>query len=196
MPASPQDAEATMIANLKEKTGKTLEQWVKIASKWGLAKHGEIVKMLKADHGLTHGYANLIAHKVLKSDAGSVAEESGGGAAGEEALVDAQYAGEKASLRPLYNAIVREVRKFGKDVELAPKKAYVSVRRSKQFAIIQPSTKTRLDVGLNLKGQPAKGRLEASGSFNSMVSHRVRVEGNEDVDKTLIGWLREAYEQA
>lgn len=188
MPQSPADAEASMIANLKEKTGKTLEQWLAVAKKSALAKHGEIVKMLKEDHGLTHGYANLVAHKHLKSDAGS-AEDSGD-------LVEAQYAGPKAGLRPIYDALVKSMQAFGKDVELAPKNAYVSVRRSKQFAIIQPSTKTRVDVGINLKGHPTTDRLEASGSFNAMVSHRVRVEDPKQVDKELVGWLKKAYEGA
>jgi len=88
------------------------------------------------------------------------------------------------------------VRKFGKDVEIAPKKTYVSLRRSKQFALIQPSTKSRVDLGINLKGAKPTGRLEASGSFNAMVSHRVRLEKKADVDKEVVGWLKAAYEGA
>ena len=86
--------------------------------------------------------------------------------------------------------------KFGKDVELAPKKTYVSLRRAKQFGLVQPSTKTRVDVGINLKGMPPTDRLEASGSFNAMVSHRVRVASAKEVDAELIGWLKRAYEHA
>lgn len=82
------------------------------------------------------------------------------------------------------------------DVEVAPKKANVSLRRNKQFALVQPSTATRFDVGLNLKGVSPSGRLEASGSFSAMVSHRVRVESVKCVDKELIGWLKQAYDQA
>jgi hypothetical protein len=81
-------------------------------------------------------------------------------------------------------------------VELAPKNAYVSLRRSKQFGLVQPSTATRMDVGLVLKGRPAAGRLELAGSWNSMVTHRVRVGQATDVDAELIGWLKEAYSQA
>ena len=87
-------------------------------------------------------------------------------------------------------------RAFGGDVEVAPKKAYVSLRRNKQFAIVQPSTAARLDVGLNLKGTAPAGRLELSGSFNSMVSHRIRLDSSQGVDKELIGWLKAAYDQA
>jgi hypothetical protein len=189
MPASPDDMAATMIANMKSKTGKTLEQWLAIAKKTGAEKHGQIVKALKSDHGLTHGYANLVAHKLLKSDAGSKA-------AGGTDLVAAQYAGPKADLKPIYDAVIKAARSIGKDVEIAPKKTYVSLRRNKQFAIVQPTTRTRVDLGINLKGEPAAGRLEASGSFNAMVSHRVRLGKPADVDKDVKAWLKKAWSDA
>jgi hypothetical protein len=104
------------------------------------------------------------------------------------------FAGPKAPMRPAYDAVIAAVQKFGGDVELAPKKAYTSLRRGKQWALVQPSTASRLDVGLVLKGKPATTRLESSGSFNAMVTHRVRVASVVEVDKELVGWLREAYE--
>lgn len=187
--ANSPDAQAeTMIKNLAEKTGRSLADWVKLARASGATRHGELVKFLKTEHALTHGYANLVAHKTLATDAGS--------AASTDDLVAAQYAGPKADLRPIYDALIAAVRKFGPDVELAPKKSYVSLRRSKQFALIQPTTKTRVDVGINLKNVPPTDRLEPSGSFNAMVTHRVRVERESDVDKQLIAWLNQAYTRA
>ncbi len=188
MATTPEQGIQTMIKNLEEKTGKSLAQWIKLATASKLAKHGELVKMLKAEHGLTHGYANLVAHKTLKSDAGS-SDDTG-------SLIDAQYAGPKAGLRPVYDALIKIINGFGSDVDVAPKKAYVSIRRSKQFAIIQPSTKDRVDVGINLKGTKPTARLEASGSFNAMVSHRVRLATKSDVDAELKGWLKAAYDAA
>lgn len=182
-----EDAAASIVANLKEKTGKSLDEWTRIARKSGGAKHGEIVKALKEKHGLTHGYANLVAHSALKSDAASLSETTD--------LVAAQYAGEKAGLKPIYDAIIKTAKACGA-VEFAPKKAYVSLRRSKQFAIVQPSTRSRLDLGLNLNGTPAAGRLEASGSFNAMVTHRVRLEKPTDVDKDVKAWIKAAFDQA
>ena len=184
-----QQAFETMDRNLLEKTGKSLELWVRIAAATGLAKHGEIVKHLKAAHGLGHGYANRIALQALPAASGASPP------AGDD-LVAAQYAGGRAALRPIYDALIAAIRKFGGDVEISPKKTYVSLRRSKQFGLIQPSTATRLDVGVNLKGTPPGKRLEASGSFNAMVSHRVRVASRSEVDAELIGWLRKAYESA
>jgi hypothetical protein len=179
----------SMIEGFEARTGKPLEAWVKLVAKTGLSKHGQVVALLKKDHGLTHGYANLVAHSALKSDAASALEQG-------VDLVAGQYAGAKAGLRPVYDALAARVSAFGGDVELSPKKAYVSLRRSKQFGLLQPSTATRLDVGLNLKGVPAKGRLEASGSFNSMCTHRVRVESVREVDAQLVSWLKEAYDRA
>jgi hypothetical protein len=181
-----EDATATMVANLEAKTGKPMAAWVKLVQAEKLGKHGEMVSFLKTKHGLGHGYANLVAHSV-----------AGGGSLsrGDDPVAE-QYAGAKAVLRPIYDAVIAAVQKFGPDVEVAPKKANVSLRRNKQFALVQPSTATRFDVGLNLKGVPPSGRLEASGSFNAMVSHRVRLDSVKGVDKELIGWLKQAYDQA
>jgi len=176
--------ENKMITNLKENTGKSLEDWVKIVKDTGLAKHGEILKYLKQDHGFTHGFANLVAHKTLKSDAGSHSEED---------LITAMFSKGKEGLKPIYDDLVKHINQFG-TVKVAPKKAYVSLIGKKQFAILQPSTKTRLDVGINLKGTEPTERLEKSGSFNAMVSHRVRVTSADEVNDQLISWLKEAYE--
>lgn len=189
MAKSPEETLATMIEALPEKTGKSLTEWLDVIRRAKLGKHGEIVKLLKEKHGVTHGYANLIALKALGSDAGSAAE------LGQD-LVAMQYGGAKAALRPIYDALAAKVLALGADVELSPKKAYVSVRRSKQFALIQPSTATRLDLGLNLKGLPPAGRLEASGSFNAMCTHRVRLEKPADVNSEVLSWIRKAYEGA
>jgi hypothetical protein len=186
MAKTPEETLATMIANYEKNTGKPLAAWVALMKKEKLAKHGEIVKFLKEKHGMGHGYANVVAMEVLKGDA----------PAGGEDLVAAQYAGAKSALKPLYEALAAKIGKFGADVELSPKKTYVSLRRAKQFGLLQPSTADRLDVGINLKGVAPKGRLEASGSFNAMVTHRVRVSAAKDIDAELVGWLKAAYDAA
>ncbi|MBT8444199.1 MAG: DUF4287 domain-containing protein [Gammaproteobacteria bacterium] len=186
MATSPDAATQKMIDNLPEKTGKSLDAWIKLIAKAKPQKHGEIVKLLKSEHGVTHGFANLIAHKYREGTAPSSSDDP----------VAIQYGGAKAQLKPIYDELVRIVSRFGKDVEIAPKKAYVSLRRSKQFGLIQPSTKDRVDVGINLKGEKAGKRLEASGSFNAMVSHRVRLGSKKDIDAELKGWLKKAYDAA
>lgn len=176
----------TMIENLHKNTGKTLEQWITIVQKQNIAKHGEIIKFLKEKHGLTHGFANLIAHKSKGSDAGS--------AENQEDLVIKQYKG-KENFKPLYDKLIKEIGKFGKDVEVAPKNTYVSLRRKKQFAILNPATKTRFEIGINLKGQAPNGKLEAEKN-NAMCSHKINLTALTDIDKEVIGWIKTAYDNA
>lgn len=175
---------ANMAANLEQKTGRSMSSWVEIVLASGKAKHCEMISYLKEQHGLTYGYANLVAH--------SAREKSAGGPLPEEDLVSAQYVG-KEGLQPIYESLVKVVSKFGDDVELAPKKAGVSLRRSKQFALIEPTTKTRIDIGINLNDMAPTTRLKAVGG---MCTHKVSVTSLDHVDDELVGWLREAYERA
>ena len=141
--------------------------------------------LLKAKYGVSHGFANLIAHKALASDAGS--------AEGSD-LLAAQYAGAKAALKPIYDNLAKFIEGLGGDVEFATKKSYVSLRRAKQFGLIQPSTSSRLDLGLNLKGLAPSGQLEAAGSWNAMCTHRIRLTSIAEVDADVKAWLRKAYD--
>jgi hypothetical protein len=181
------DMWAAVDAGLVRNTGRGLAAWVETAKATGIGKHKALVDHLKAQEGLTHGYANSVALRTFGTDASAI---------GDDALMAAMFAGPKAALKPIHDRLVAIVQSFGADVELAPKKGYVSVRRAKQFAILQPSTKDRFDLGINLKGEPPAARLEASGSFNAMVSHRVRLGSVSDVDAQVEAWLHDAYERA
>lgn len=185
--ATPDEQAQTMINNMPEKTGRPLEDWLKIVGASGLDKHGAIVKMLKTEHGMTHGFANLVAHTALKSAAAT------SDASGDE-LVEAQYAGGKSDLKPIYDDIIAFAQTLGSDVEISPKKASVSLRRSKQFALVTPATKTRIDLGINIKGKDAEGRLEASK--NAMCTHVVKLTAPVEFDDEVKAWLKEAYSAA
>lgn len=180
-------AYATQIANIEKSTGKKLAEWITIINKSGVDKHGELVSYLKTKHGFTHGNANMLVHYAKQSHAGAAENETD--------WIAEQYKG-KENLKPWYDKIMTEINKFGKDIEIAPKKAYVSLRRKKQFAILQPSTKDRLDVGLNIKGIAASGNVEEGAKWNAMCTHRIRVEDAKTVNKDMIAWLKKAYEQA
>jgi predicted transport protein len=178
--ASPEEMVQSMIDNLPANTGKSLAEWLKITKTCGLEKHGQIVKILKTDYSVTHGFANLIASKTLET--------------GEEVdLVAVQYSGAKAGLVPMYDVLIDYVKTLGADVEISPKKASVSLRRKKQFAVITPATKTRIDLGISLKGEPAAGRLLTG---NAMCSHKVRLETVDDIDADVKGWIELAYTRA
>jgi predicted transport protein len=176
-----------MERGLLEKTGKTLQQWVKVVEKTKLKKHGEIIKLLKTEHEFTHGFANFVAMTARKAGADFFDADE---------LVDTQYSKGKEELRPLYNLLIGKIKKIGDGIEVVPKKASVSIKTKKQFALIQPSTKTRIDLGLKLKGKPTGGRLKNSGIFGAMCTHRVEVFEKSDIDKELLSWLKEAYEKS
>lgn len=178
----------SMINNMPEKTGKSLQEWFEVVAAKGVEKHGDILKLLKGEYGMTHGYANSIALLYR--------QQAAGGAPPADDLVSAQYEGPKAALRPVYEAVLAAVGKFGNDIEIAPKKTYVSLRRKKQFAIVQPSTHTRVDLGLNLKGVEPSDRLEGGNIFSGMCTHLVKLSSPEEVDDQVKSWLKQAYDQA
>ena len=185
--SSVDEATKTQIKNIEAQTGKSLEEMIAAGLATGITKHKELQAYFSNEYGLTYGNANTLTIFTRDRMKGASGEE--------EHFIDAQYAGKEA-MRPIYDALMTAVTGFGDDVEIAPKRTYVSLRRKKQFSLVQPSTATRLDVGINLKGVEPDGRLEKSGSFNSMCTHRVRLGSAADVNDELIAWLRQAYDAA
>lgn len=181
MAKSPEELAQTMIDNLPEKTGKSLADWQKSVAATSAVKHGEIMKFLKGEHGVSHGFANLIAQKCIGNL--DVADDD---------LVANQYKGKEA-LKPIHDAVIAYVEGFGSELEIAPKKTSVSLRRKKQFALIQPSTKTRIDLGINLKGVEPKGRLEA---MTGMCTHKIKLSSTTEFDDEVKAWLTQAFDRA
>ncbi|WP_117879840.1 DUF4287 domain-containing protein [Aureibaculum luteum] len=173
----------TMIDNMPEKTGKSLEQWKSILQSKDFSKHGEAVKYLKSEHQVTHGFANTIV--TLSKENNDTADD----------LVTSQYKG-KEGLFPIYEKLIATVKSFGNDVTITPKKTTVSIIRKRQFALIKPATKTRIDLGLKLKDTQITDRLENSGPFGTMCTHRVKLNSTAEVDEQLFNWLKEAHEKA
>ncbi|MEO1322754.1 MAG: DUF4287 domain-containing protein [Pseudomonadota bacterium] len=181
MAKSPAEQAQTMIDNLPAKTGKSLSEWQAVVAGSGASKHGEIMKLLKGEHGVSHGFANLIAQKCI----GNMDQS-------DDDLVANQYKG-KESLKPIHDAIVDYVSAYGDELEIAPKKTSVSLRRKKQFALIQPSTKTRIDLGINLKGVAPEGRLEA---MSGMCTHKIKLTDLKEFDAEAKAWLDQAFAAA
>ena len=182
---------ATQLSNIEKRTGKSLAELAALVKGSGLAKHGELVTMLKSTLGMGHGDANTLVHTVLKSDGQSAAAAQG--LSGDQVL-DGLYVGPKAALRPIHDALLVALRKLGA-FEEAPKKTYVSYRRKKQFAMIGPATNSRVEVGLNMKGVPATDRLQELPP-GQMCSYKVKLTGVQEVDPELLGWIRKAYDAA
>lgn len=184
-------ATQTQIQNIQKKTGKSLDELAAIIKGSGLQKHGEIRDMLKREMGLGHGDANTLTHIVLKSDGERAAEAKG---LSGSSVLDEIYTGPKSVLRPIHDRLMESINTFG-DFEIAPKKGYLSLRRKKQFAMIGPTTNTRVEVGLNHKSLQADPRL-IEQKPGSMCNYVIKLTDPAEVDDTLIGWIRQAYESA
>jgi len=181
------------LAALKQKTGRTLEEWVKLVQKSGPAKEKERHAWLKAEHGLGMNYAGWIAeHSVGKGDDGNPetylkqAEE----------FVENMYSGVKGPLRPIYEELLALGRSLGNDVKVCPCKTIVPLYRKHVFAQIKPTTRTRIDLGLALKDTKVPKRLIDTGGLakKDRITHRIEITSVKDIDAEVKKWLKTAYE--
>jgi hypothetical protein len=175
---------------IKAKTGLGPDDFRRLAGEKGFladeVKVGTIVTWLKDEYGLGPGHAMAIVGVIGK-------QKNAGASDGEK--IATQFSGVKAAWRPAYDELLATLREAG-PVEVAPTNTYISLLRGpKKFAIAAFSG-DRMDVGIKLKGAPPAGRFEASGSWNAMVTHRVRVTDRAQLDAELLDWLRRAYDAA
>jgi Domain of unknown function (DUF5655)/Domain of unknown function (DUF4287) len=176
----------SQIRNIEATYGRSMADWTELIRASGRSRHGEIVTWLKSEHGLTHGSANRVALVALAANAPQPA-----GNDPEAAL----YAGPKQALRPIHDRLMAVVRGVGPDIEIAPKKGYLSLRRRTQFAMLKPAA-NHVDLGLVLPGVATGERLESAATFNALFTHRVRVRSVDDIDPELIRWIGDAYARA
>jgi hypothetical protein len=179
----------SQLTNIQKKTGRTLAELTALVRNSGLTRHGEIRELLMRDLGLGYGDANALVHAVLQSDGTRLAE---GKASGD--VLDEIYSGPKAALRPIHEALMKEIVKFG-EFEIVPKKGYVSLRRKKQFAMLGPRTNTRFEVGINAKDLLENARLLGQPK-GSMCNYIVNLTDAREVDAELLRWVKIAYESA
>lgn len=173
--------------NIKAKTGLTPADFRKLAKQKGLVNAREITAWLKEDYGLGYGHAGAIYYTIAHADDAK---------AGPEDKIGKLFAGNKVKWRKTYDALESKVRKFGTDVEVSPNMTYINLcRGSRKFAIAQVAVE-RLDIGIKLKGVKPTKRFEAAGTWNAMVTHRVRITEPKQIDKEMVAWLKQAYDAA
>jgi uncharacterized protein DUF5655/uncharacterized protein DUF4287 len=183
----------SVLAGLKQKTGRDLEEWIKFVDKEGPASEEDRRLWLKTRHGLGTNYAWWIAERsVGKGDDGNAetylqqAEE----------YVEEMYSGAKESLRPIFEALLSLGRSLGKDVRVCPCQTIVPLYRKHVFAQIKPTTRTRIDLGLALKDTRVPKRLINTGGFakKDRISHRIEITSLKDIDAEVKKWIKVAYE--
>lgn len=189
MSDSVQKGYETQLANIEQRTGKSLDELKALLAVSGHATHGALRDFLKTNLGMGHGDANAMVHHYLGGwSAPTVAPEA------SDDVLDGIYTGAKAGLRPIHEALMALVVPLG-EFDIAPKKGYVSLRRKRQFAMIGPGTNSRVDVGINLKGVDGNERVVAQPP-GGMCSHQIRLTSADQVDTELEEWLRRAYDAA
>jgi hypothetical protein len=189
--SSVERAKATQLENIQKKTGKSMRELSELIQNSGLSKHGEIRSMLMEKLGLGYGDATMLIQYVLKTDVQIIVQEKG---LSTDQFLDEIYSGPKAALRPIHDKLMSAINQFG-EFEIAPKKGYVSLRRKRQFAMLGPATQTRFELGINIDDLETDERLLEQPP-GSMCNYKVRITDPEQVDESIISWVRRAYEAA
>jgi hypothetical protein len=182
------------VATLKEKTGRSLEEWIRLVERSGRAGEKERREWLKAKHGLGTNSCWWIAERSL-GKGGEDSDPASYLRAAEE-WVEAMFAGGKAGLRPVYDALLRLGLSLGPEVKACPCKTIVPLYRRHVFAQIKPTTRTRIDLGYALGDLPARGRLVATGGYEKgdRITHRIPIGSVAEIDAEVKTWLRRAYQ--
>lgn len=181
------------LAGLKQKTGRTLEEWTRFIEKEGPATGKDRREWLQTKHGLGRNYAWWIAEQsVGKGDDGTPetylkqAEE----------YVEKMYSGAKESMRPIFEELLALGRGLGKDVKVCPCQTMVPLYRKHVFAQIKPTTRTRVDLGLALQDTKVPKRLIDTGGLakKDRITHRIEITSLKDIDAEVKKWIKIAYE--
>ena len=181
------------IATLKEKTGRSLEEWAALGKMKGPDGHMELREWLKKEHKLGSNSAWHIADEVQGKPQEADPESYLKGA---EKNVEAMYSGGKAHLRLLHDALYKLAKGIAKDVKCCPCQTIVPFYRNHVIAQIKPTTRTRIDFGLALGATKASGRLIDTGGYakKDRITHRFEITSPKDIGGEVKRWLQRAYD--
>jgi hypothetical protein len=182
------------VATLREKTGRSLEEWLRFIQESGPETEKERRDWLKNEHKLGTNSAWWLAERSVGK--GEEAGDPEAYLAQALVYVDEMFAGGKAPLRPLYDELLALGFSLGPDVKACPCQTIVPLYRKHVFAQIKPTTKTRIDLGFALKDTPATGRLIDTGGFakKDRITHRIPIASPADIDGEVSRWLKVAYD--
>lgn len=182
-------ARNTQLNNIQQKTGKKIDELRAEILSSGLQKHGEIRKLLMERYGLGFGDATMLVHFALQTDGQTAAEAAH---TPMEEILSEIYYGSKAALRPLHDIVMARIDQLG-EYSIAPKKGYLSLRRKRQFVMIGPGSKGRLEIGLNMKNVQGNDRLIEQPP-GGMCQYKIFLTGESEIDDEFLRYLKTAYE--
>lgn len=186
------------IETLPEKTGRSLDEWLKFIKKSGPKDEKQCRVWLKEEFKLGTNTAWWLAERAQ----GKGREEDSPEAYLQQAeiYVEEMFAGAKAGLRPIYDALLKLGLSIGKDVKACPGKTIVPLYRNHVFAQLKPTTRTRLDLGLALGNMAVPAhlseRLIDTGGFakKDRITHRIPISSLAEIDDEVRHWLKVAYD--
>ncbi len=182
------------VATLKDKSGRSLDEWIALLKAEGPAMEKERRDWLKSKYKMGTNSSWWIAARIEGKDSWDDDPEAYLKQA--EVFVEQMFSGSKAGLRPVYDKLLRVCLAIGKDVKACPCQTIVPLYRKHVIAQIKPTTRTRIDFGLALKDTKAKGRLIDTGGFakKDRITHRIPITSLDDIDDEIECWLQAAYE--
>jgi hypothetical protein len=183
------------IADLKQKTGRSLDEWLKLIRKSGPKDEKARREWLKAEHGLGTNSAGWLAERA--DGKGTEVADPDEYLKAAEGYVQKMFSGSKADLRPLYDELLKVGLKVAKDVKACPCQTIVPLYRNHVFAQIKPTTIKRVDIGFALGDMKPKGRLIDTGGFakKDRITHRIEITALKDIDDEVKHWLKVAYDR-
>jgi len=184
----------SVIAGMKQKTGRSLDEWVSLAKKHGPSSEKERTAWLKSEHKLGTNYATWIAQRsVGKAD---VSEDPNKYLDLAPAYVDKMFAGPKEHLRAIYDEILAFAKTLGPDIRVSPCQTFIPIYRNHVIAQVKPTTRTRIDLGLALRDTKTPKRLINTGGFEKKdrITHRIEISSADDFDDEARRWMKKAYE--
>jgi len=184
------------IAELKAKTGRSLEEWMAFVKKEGPKDEKSQREWLKIQHRLGTNAAWWIAARVAGKESEEDSPEKYLAAAPE--YVEKQYSGKKGMLRPIYDELLRLGKSVAADVKACPCLTMVPLYRNHVFAQIKPTANTRVDFGLSLthyKGKLPKRLVDTGGrAKKDRITHRIEISDVKQIDDDVKKWLKTAYD--
>ena len=183
------------VADLKTKTGRTLDEWLRLIKKSGPKDEKGRREWLKTEYGLGTNSAWWLAERACGK--GSEVGDADEYLKAAEGYVETMFSGAKAGLKPIYDALLQLGLNIGKEAKACPCQTIVPLYRNHVFAQIKPTTRTRIDFGFALGDTKAKGRLIDTGGFarKDRITHRIEISSLKDIDAEVKQWLKVAYDR-
>jgi len=183
------------VTELKDKTGRSLEEWLKHIKKTGPKGEEERRQWLKDEYKLGTNTAWWLAERSVGK--GEEAADPDLYLQSAERDVEAMFSGARTNLRPIYDALLKLGLKIGKEAKACPCKTIVPLYRNHVFAQIKPTTNSRIDLGFALGDMKPTGRLIDTGGFakKDRITHRIPITALSDIDDEVKRWLKVAYDR-